>query len=64
MDVEKIKATIADTSISDEIVKKEIEEIDPGSVSSEEINDILSFLEQKRAQLHRSWKLEVASSYM
>jgi hypothetical protein len=64
MDTEKIKTIIADTSISDETVRKEIEKIDPSSVSSEEITDILSFLEEKRAELHRIWKLEVASSYM
>lgn len=54
MRVEIIKDMIDDESVSDEIVKKEIEKIDPKTITQEESSEILTFLQEKRPHLYKS----------
>lgn len=54
MMVEIIKDIIDDESISDEIVKKEIEKIDPKTITQEDSSEIFAFLQEKRPCLYKN----------
>lgn len=61
--IQEILVLISNKEISDNIAKKEIEEL--GTIPTEiERNEILNLLKTERPTLYQNWMLEVASSYM
>jgi len=62
--VKRIQSLILDKNVSNEAVRKEIEDLGTDTLTKEEATEVLDCLKKERSSFYSEWRLEIASDYM